>query len=206
MKTEEKSYYTMSYYEVNNQKEGTYSETYKQNGKTKLEGNYVKGLKEGIWKYYNIAGSLVKEETYKNDLLNGPVTEYEQDKIKQIENYLDGEKDGISQKFTGNGYVAEKQTYKKGKMIARSAYYPGGELKSEMVIPADKNKTYQLKQYFRSGKPEVLSIMKDDECLKSIQYYESGQIETVHERVDGEFKLTQKFSPTGEKLSVTCNC
>jgi antitoxin component YwqK of YwqJK toxin-antitoxin module len=191
---------------VNNQKEGKYSEIYKQNGKTKLEGNYVKGLKEGIWKYYNIKGSLVKEETYKNDLLNGPVTEYEQDKIQQIENYLNGEKDGISQKFVGNGYLSEKQTYKKGKLTARHSYYPDGELKSETIIPLDKNKTYQLKQYFKSGKIQVLSTLKNDECLKSIQYYETGQIETVHEVVDGEFKLTQKFSPTGEKLSVTCNC
>jgi antitoxin component YwqK of YwqJK toxin-antitoxin module len=42
---------------------------YYENGTPRIEGNYVMGLKEGVWKYYNQDGLLFLTETYKNDIL-----------------------------------------------------------------------------------------------------------------------------------------
>ncbi|GHT08004.1 hypothetical protein FACS189426_02590 [Bacteroidia bacterium] len=204
--TEEAPYYTLSYYQLNDKKEGSYKEFYKQNGKTKTEGVYEKGLKEGVWKYFDLSGALNQEETYKRDKLNGLLTKYAQGKITDTENYLNGEMDGLCQKFSPDGSLAEKWTYKKGVLLSRYAYFPDGKIKSEEVIPRDKNRTHTYKLYYNSGAKRIVSTLKNGEYIKSVSYYENGQIDTVSEIVDGQLKIVKKYSETGVSLKPDCGC
>lgn len=40
------------------------------------EGTYRNGRKEGVWKKYALSGSIISEETYKNNVLNGSCKYY----------------------------------------------------------------------------------------------------------------------------------
>jgi antitoxin component YwqK of YwqJK toxin-antitoxin module len=204
--TEDKPYYTVTFYQVNGEKDGQYKETYKQNGNVKTEGVYKTGRKEGVWKYFDIQGIIEKEETYKTDRLNGPVTTYTLGKISVIENFLNGEKDGLSLKFLNDTTLIEKCTYRRGVLLSRYSYFPDGKIKSEEVIPQDKNKTYFYKQYYNSGAKRVVSTMKDGDCIKSKSYHENGQVETISETVDGQLKVVRKFSATGVEVNPGCGC
>lgn len=42
---------------------------YFENGKPKISGNYKNDQKDGTWKYYDIKGTLIKEEVYKDGKL-----------------------------------------------------------------------------------------------------------------------------------------
>jgi antitoxin component YwqK of YwqJK toxin-antitoxin module len=204
--TEEKSYYTLTYYQVNDTKEGSYKEFYKQNGKTMTEGAYEKGLKEGVWKYFDLSGVLNKEETYKKNELNGPLTKYAQGIVIETGNYLHGEKDGVWRKFAPDGTLSEKYTYKKDVLLSRYAYFTDGKIKSEEVIPQNKNRTYTYKLYYNSGAKRIVSTLKNGEYIKSISYYENGQIDTVSEIVDGQLKVVRKYSTTGVSMKPDCGC
>jgi TonB family protein len=56
---------TEIFYELDKQKEGTYTLYYKAN--KQIEGNYVKGKKEGMWVYYNADGKCIIKGNYSND-------------------------------------------------------------------------------------------------------------------------------------------
>jgi antitoxin component YwqK of YwqJK toxin-antitoxin module len=204
--TEDAPYYTITYYQINDTKEGLYKEFYKQNGKVKTEGVYEKGLKEGVWKYFDLPGTLNKEETYKKDKLNGLLTKYAQNKVTETEHYLNDELDGLCQKFSPDSVLVEKYTYKKGVLLSRYSYFPDGKVKSGEIIPRDKNKTYTYKQYYNSGAKRIIATLKNGEYIKSVSYYENGQIETVSEIIDGQLKVVKKFSTTGASLKPDCGC
>jgi antitoxin component YwqK of YwqJK toxin-antitoxin module len=204
--TEDESYYTLTYYQVGNQKEGAYKETYKQNGKTKVEGNYRNGLKDGVWKYYDLAGNLTKEETYKNDKLNGKLTTYYNNKVSDITDYLNDKKSGVYQRLAPDGSVIEKSTYRNDRLLSRYTYFPDGKVKTEEVIPTNKNRVYYSKQYYNSGAKRIVSTMKNDECIQSITYYENGKIETISQIVDDQLKLVKRYSENGVEMSTDCGC
>lgn len=50
---------------------GVYQENY-ANKQLKVQGTYKYGLKNGIWRYWDEAGKLVKEENWKNGVLDLP--------------------------------------------------------------------------------------------------------------------------------------
>jgi antitoxin component YwqK of YwqJK toxin-antitoxin module len=204
--TEEATYYIITYYQVNGIKDGKYTETYIQTKEIKTDGLYEKGLKEGVWKYFDISGSISKAESYRKDKLNGTLTTYLQNKIWATDTYLNGEKNGISQKFTPDGLLEEKSTYRNNVLLSRYTYYPSGKIRSEEIISSEKNKIYFHKQYYESGAKQIISTMKNRECIKSVSYHKNGRVESISEIVDGQLKMTKKYDSDGNELSVGCGC
>ncbi|MDR3219506.1 MAG: hypothetical protein LBU22_11145 [Dysgonamonadaceae bacterium] len=204
--TEAATYYTITYYQVNGVKDGKYTETYMQTGKIKTDGLYEKGLKEGVWKYFDISGNITQAESYRKDKRNGTLTTYFQNKILATDTYLNGEKNGISKKFTSGGLLEEKSTYRNNVLLSRYTYYPNGKIKSEEIIPREKNKIYFHKQYYESGEKHVVSTMKNGECTKSISYHKNGRVESISEIVDGQLTMTKKYAADGAVLSTGCGC
>src|SRR6218665_332316 len=73
---------------------------YYPNGKVEQKGKYdKKGKAQGPWKWYYESGNLLREETYRNDLQDGVMTEYSDDVPDSVHvitkgEYIDGLKEG----------------------------------------------------------------------------------------------------------------
>ena len=49
--------------------DGEFSQVYTETKATKVKGQYTKGQKAGVWKYYSLSGKPIKEELYENGVL-----------------------------------------------------------------------------------------------------------------------------------------
>jgi len=92
---------------VNDLLEGTRT-SYYENKQASETIEFVKGKKEGKQLVYSVKGTLIKEFTYKNDVLNGP-----------------------NKFFTGKGVLIIDGNYKNNKKTGLWKYYQNGQLVKE---------------------------------------------------------------------------
>lgn len=87
-------------------------------GKTKMsEGRFQHRKKEGNWKLWDINGTLLSDEMYKDSLLNGNCKYYSPNSnLLRDENYVKGIKEGAFTEYFDNGKMMKQGTYLKGKM------------------------------------------------------------------------------------------
>lgn len=134
------------------------------NGKIRLEGGYTDGLKQGIFREFDLSGdSVVNSFMYEKDtmiakgivLKNG---EYEGDweyyyksgEIQAKGKYVNGVREGKWIYYYENGKKEQEGKYKKNEVSGTWLwYYPNGTLKKQ--------------EYFRKGRPEGEYIEYDQE-------------------------------------------
>lgn len=63
---------------------------YHPNGAIQMQMQYKNGQKQGICKIYDAYGNLLQDMFYINDLLDGPVNSYYEDKLVARKYYKDG--------------------------------------------------------------------------------------------------------------------
>jgi len=82
-------------------------------------------MRIGKWEYYHEDGkSIMSEEHYVNDKLNGPFkTFYETGKPTEIAYYKDGLLDSVYRKYSIKGHLFQHFTYKDGKLNGTAVYY-----------------------------------------------------------------------------------
>ena len=124
------------------------------------EYNYKHGKKNGLAKYYNYIGTVVKEIDYKNNK-----------EIKEKE-------------YTDDGMIAEEREYEKNGN-EKVKYYSNGKLKEEMVIEKiDRGELYNTRDlYKRKLYSESGSLILEETMInfamfqgKRIVYYPNGKI------------------------------
>ena len=141
---------------------------YHPNGLLASKGKFVNQLKEGKWFFYsaNLEGSLVCEETYLNNLKNGPSIKYYPDKsIAEKLNYTRDVKTG------------EWVQYLPGGTLCLKATYINGQLQGKFEI------------FSSEGKPEYTGQYKDD--LRDgiwFTYNANGKVKSKIEYVNGKAK------------------
>ena len=125
-----------------------------------VEYNYKHGKKNGLAKYYNYIGTVVKEIDYKNNK-----------EIKEKE-------------YTDDGMIAEEREYEKNGN-EKVKYYSNGKLKEEMVIEKiDRGELYNTRDlYKRKLYSESGSLILEETMInfamfqgKRIVYYPNGKI------------------------------
>lgn len=80
--------------------------------------NYKKGLKNGIYKYYNLSGSIRYSSIYADDKQNGTMVVYGQNEMpKNIYNYKSDILDGMYISFFEDGTVELLCNYKNGQQF-----------------------------------------------------------------------------------------
>lgn len=84
-------------------------------------GEYVNGVKEGIWVNLFFSGNKEYVNSYKNGVLNGRYENYNgTTNTLMIEgNYVDGLQEGDWHTLNSHGDTIETDTYSKGKMIGK---------------------------------------------------------------------------------------
>ncbi|NTV82857.1 MAG: toxin-antitoxin system YwqK family antitoxin [Bacteroidales bacterium] len=75
-------------------KEGNWK-FYHPNGIVEQEGTYLKGKPEGEWRWYYPGGEMLREELYYNGLLDGLMTEYDEEgNVITKGEYIEGKEEG----------------------------------------------------------------------------------------------------------------
>lgn len=169
------------------------------------EQSYEKGVLNGQWSIFNLKGTLVRFETYKNNVLLGVSRNYgidgirilseketsigirviekefyENGKIKQIRPYKDNKLEGEGTRYYENGVTMENVSFKKGEFHGvYSYYYPNGQKWIEIKY---KNGTpwTVMGNYLSSGEKRNSGTLKNGTGTL-IYYNENGEINEIHE-------------------------
>lgn len=201
---------------------------YNPNNVLITEGNNVDGEREGLWKYYDQDGSLLKSIEYQSDQFHGNyITFYKNGKLKQEANYKYGDAQGLITNYYDNGNKESEITYlddeKHGKMITygydgsvqQYRYYDRGVLlsysyldktgKEIQPVPVSKEET-TFSVYYQNGNKAVnQSRVQGLIHGEYKEYYPNGimQLDSRYYYGDLTGPYTSYF-PSGKK-KVECN-
>lgn len=98
------------------------------NGKIREEGVFVENQKDGIWKRFHKNGDLWAEESYSNGLPHGTHSEYwNNDQVKVTANYSEGQLDGDFISYYANGSLRRKEVYAQGEPVEKACFSKSGQ-------------------------------------------------------------------------------
>jgi len=156
-------------------KRGTWID-FHPNGVLAMEGYYMNGKKNGIFKKFDKQGNLVSLEKYRDgelvmdseesvilDLRN---TYYPDGTVKSSGGYVDGVKEGVHRRYDENGVITTAITYSRGKKTGEgivdkkgdfegewNLYYESGELRAEGNF-VNSSREGEWIFYFKNGNVE----------------------------------------------------
>ncbi|MFT6844298.1 MAG: antitoxin component YwqK of YwqJK toxin-antitoxin module [Flavobacteriales bacterium] len=190
-------------YNVKNEREGLWI-LYYDNDQKQVEGNYTKGLKNGVFKYYDKKGNLTQIVKYVNGVIQKDdeqtavlklsYTYYPNATVKSSGSYSNGNKVGIWRYFDEQGNITSSEVYERGFLLGEGIvdeqgyyqgywkhYYDTGELLSEgHYIDGKKDKLW--KYYFLDGKIEQQGYYRVGKTTGDwILYYQNGAIKRKEE-------------------------
>ncbi|PKP54246.1 MAG: hypothetical protein CVT92_00390 [Bacteroidetes bacterium HGW-Bacteroidetes-1] len=112
-----------------------YNKTFTESGILIAEGIYLDQKKDSLWKFYNdVDGSLLSEEIFKNNNLNGISKNYypKSNQVAETIEYLNGQKYGVWRVFFEDGTLQSEGNYQEGQFFGKyTEYYPNGLIKSQ---------------------------------------------------------------------------
>lgn len=135
----------------------------------------AQGLKQGIWRTFYENGRVKSEASYRNDLMNGPYKEYEENGLLKV--FLQYDKGVLQEKtdtaeldvevrnmYDDSGSLIYSGTYRKdvpvgihrsynkeGKVVNAVLYSDGGYKLGEGIITAEGRKEEKWTNYFENG-------------------------------------------------------
>ena len=94
-----------------------------RNGLPKIKGQYDKGYRHGLWKYFDEKNHLYETVNYYYDQYQGPrITYWPNGQKRREENYSQGLLNGYSTLYYPNGNLASEEFYSMGKLQIGSKY------------------------------------------------------------------------------------
>ena len=176
------------------------------NGGILVQGKLVKGMKEGLWRFYYDFGAPQKMEEYHLGKKNGIAVTYDRSGFIQFdETYKNDELDGISLKYINGGKVKSQIEYKNGKLDGRKLLnYDDGTHQEESYW---KNgiKNGITKWYYQKNVVMMESNYKDGKLNGlSNTYNNSGKlIKTGLNINDKEDGVWQEYDDNGNVIKFT---
>ncbi|MDR1878243.1 MAG: hypothetical protein LBQ64_01610 [Bacteroidales bacterium] len=106
-----------------------------RNDSVLIEGNYLEGKKDGVWKTYYPNGRLKRSESYFNNELDGLSLFYWDNSVKQAEyTYINGLLNGNTYQYDRDGAIFLTVTYRMGVEIR----YEGVKVTPEVDVDFEK--------------------------------------------------------------------
>lgn len=139
---------------------------------SKAEGDFKDGKKVGVWSYFNACGEKVRQETYQDDILDGPAYQWDDD-----------------------GFLLSEANWKMGKRHGRSVqYWVTGAVRSEGLFHEGSGK---LTNFSKNGIKVSESEFKNGEGCQVITWSASGQKSSEYKmneagRYDGSYTYYQQ--------------
>jgi antitoxin component YwqK of YwqJK toxin-antitoxin module len=185
-------------------------QTFYANGNVKWEGTYNDGKKDGYFKTYTEAGSLITIEKYISDVLQTDAPElaklethteyYDNGRIKSEGPLKNGKPFGVHHEYDETGKPVKAEIYDSGRVMAEGVldtaglqqgewkeYYENGQMKS-IGKYLNGNKVGQWKYFYASSK--VFEIGKYDnqgrQQGKWIWYFDNGKTRRESNFLNGQ--------------------
>ncbi len=179
--------------------------TFYANGVIQSERTYLLDKLEGVSKFYDELGRLVREENYKNNILDGVVKEfYPNSTLKSEMPYTQGKKNGVAKTYNEQGLVESESTFENDVLVGLVklyTYYPEGELKETYTTTIDGVLTGPKRIYFNSGMlaaEENYANGKLDGVRRT--YYDNGFLEKAQTWRQGfQYGEERVFFPDGKR-------
>ena len=128
----------------------------KQYGRVLAEGQYDSGARAGVWTYYDAAGNVRGQGTYKNGVMQDglEITFYSNGQKKTEGNWTNGVKDGYWASYFRNGVKKEEGHYLEGKKTGVwREYDPSSFYIIQKVFENDKQVGWRKFELARQGNP-----------------------------------------------------
>lgn len=150
-------------------------------GPLKLEGTYKNGLKEGIWKFYNVFGKLTEEESWMKGMQSGIQKQYHSNGNLQFVFMCDsGKISGQITRYFKNGHLSYKGYYNsEGSTGLWTTYYSNDSIENKAYMVSDKM-TGRRMSYSPEGKLTTEEKFNDEGESVSIKNFDAqGRISEV---------------------------
>lgn len=149
-----------------------------------LEGQYVDGYAEGLWKGYDSHGKVDYTGWYLNDNYDSAWTYfYPNGKVSSTVTYLQNERDGITSMFAPDGTPAIDKRYEMGDLIAYRAMTKEGKWSEWTRTSGDA----LIQAYYPNGKLSAKENHMSSRLIgKKIIYYPDGNVYSEFNYVNGE--------------------
>ncbi|MEI7594395.1 MAG: hypothetical protein WCK02_01510 [Bacteroidota bacterium] len=166
--------------------------------------------KQGVWKWFNSSGNVIKEAVYKNDLLNGYYKEFDDNgNLIKILKYKDGieqvdapelTKYDVKRSYYSTGKVKTIASYKQEKLegvkrefsedgsITKSFIYNNGIVIGEGIVDLQGLKQGDWKEYYNDGTLKAIG--------KYINGLKMGDWKYFH--ANGKSEQEGKYYPAGQ--------
>lgn len=142
------------------------------------------GVKQGYLREYDAEGHLILEETYTDDVLDGPRKVYSASgQILEEENIVMGKYTGESRSYNDDGTLAMRGVYSDGAMNGIwYSFHPNGSVRAEMTF-ANNYQEGPVRQWYPDGKPELSGNFTNSLDFDGplIRYDSTGALERVLE-------------------------
>ncbi len=153
-------------------------------------GAYYNKKRDGIWKYYDINGTLYLQESFNKGVKDGKFLQYNKQKVViEEKNYTNGIENGAWIKHYMNGNILWESFYVNGKLEGLvKSYYKNGKLHKEGHFKNDLmdgewkvynevGKLHKTYHYTKGHSPEADA--EEDKRMKEIEQ-NSGKIPEPH--------------------------
>ncbi len=107
---------------LNGLRNGIWTEYHANNYPKSITG-YVEGQRQGLWISLDNRGQLQERAYYHNDKLYGAYVKYNRSRIKEEYFYVNGLLEGPVKKYYANGNILEESNYKNGKLDGIAKWY-----------------------------------------------------------------------------------
>ena len=159
-----------------------YVKKYYENGQLKLEGKYIDGKKEGLWKQYYENGQLSREENYKENKLDGQSKYYYiNGKIMEERNCKKGERDGLFKRYYENGQLEHIWEFKDGLSNGYTLFFDeNGQIRCIGRYIVNKKEFFAESQeglwrwYYKNGQLKNEKMFKDRKIIYENCWDEKG--------------------------------
>lgn len=165
------------------------------NGKTSIEGNYVQGEYNGVFKGYFYDGSLSYSKTYSKGLLQGDYTDYFLGgKIATKGSYKDDNKVGTWKYYAADGTQWKEETFVDGEREGKAYYYfPNGKIEREIEYK-EGNLDGTYKRFAEDGQLANVFYYKDDVVTGYSYLDKNSQLLPVKPLAGGNGKVLAYYS------------
>lgn len=161
--------------------------------KTKyVSGEFFKGVKKGIWTYYNSNGTIKSKENYVNGKVEGLQYNYDlYGNLTDIYNYKEGKLNGLS------------EFYKNDKLTSSHYYY--NDVRSGPVTYYNFDGNIIRRDFIEEDDKKVSFVYNPDGTINSKTYFIEKQISTFENFESNKRESYVDFTNKSEKLYFTSN-
>lgn len=161
-------------------------------------GNYIHGVKNGLWTYYFPSGKIEQSGYYKTNQLSGTWNwYYPNGTLRSTENYFNGKREGIQEDYNEQGELLEKEQISYNRKEGEQFYFIGDHLEKGEMRNGLREGTWIYRH--GNGKRAFKGKFADGRPVGKHKYwFENGRRSTVERYKNGELNgLKIEFRKTG---------